>query len=252
MDVQDAIKIIEESPDYEQFAKLKNVFNDRIEKLTEGDFTERGICYYYLLRIVLRSQLMYETEECREYFEKMNEEFKKQMKKYKKDGQKFEKSEVADFYHLMERSYGSLEIIFRKKDFFEEEHRCYQEKMTYRRHFYWFKGQLWPWFEYLFLEKTSSYGNNFLRWGATAFLFAMLMALIYAGVDHFLTPAHLTIVPESGHWFDYGYFSVITVTSLGFGDIVAKTFLAKLLVAVEVFFGFVMLGIFITLIQKKM
>ena len=124
MDVQSAIHIIEESPDFEQFSKLKKIFKDRIEELKETDHTERGICNYYLLRIVLRSNLMYETEECRDYLGEMNKEFKEQMKKYQKDRKKFAKSEINDYFRLMERSYGSLEIIFRRKDFFEEEQKC--------------------------------------------------------------------------------------------------------------------------------
>jgi len=46
MDVQSAIHIIEESPDYEQYSKLRNIFKDRINELKETDYTERGICYY--------------------------------------------------------------------------------------------------------------------------------------------------------------------------------------------------------------
>ena len=133
MDVQSAIHIIEESPDYDEFSKLKKIFKDRLEELKETDFTERGVCYYYLLRIVLRSRLMYETQECRDYFHEMNEVFKAQLKKYRKDRRKFPITEIEDFFRLMERSYGSLEIIFRQKDFVEEELRAYEYKMHYRR-----------------------------------------------------------------------------------------------------------------------
>jgi hypothetical protein len=253
MDVQDAIHIIEESRRYEEFAKLKKVFKDRLKELHESDFTERGICYYYLLRIVLRSHLMYETEECREYLDQMNAEFEKQRQKYHRDASHFNRNELADFFRLMERSYGSLQMIFRKKDFLEESSIAYQTKMDYRRHGFWFNRKYWNWFEYLFLEKTSAYGNSFARWGVTAFSFAMIMATLYAGFDRFLA-AQVTerIVSLGGHWYDYIYFSISTITSFGIGDIFPHTFLAKFLVSVEVFFGFIMLGIFISLIQKKM
>lgn len=252
MDIQAAIQIIEESPKYEQFSALKKIFKDRLDELKESDFTERGICYYYLLRIVLRSHLMYETEECREYLEGMNREFLRQLKKYKKDGDRFEQAEIADFFRLMERSYSSLEVIFLKKDFLELREKTYQAKMEYRRYAYAFQKQWWLWFEYWFLKTTTAYGSNFLRWGATAFIFAITMAGLYRWIDWATKDPALTIVPAGGHWYDYIYFSVITITSLGYGDLVAKTFLAKVVVSVEVFLGFIMLGIFINLIQKKM
>jgi hypothetical protein len=252
MDVQSAIHIIEESPDYEQFSKLRNIFKDRLKDLQETDYTERGICYYYLLRIVLRSNLMYETEECRDYLSNMAAEFKKQLKKYKKDHKKFAKQEINDFFRLMERSFGSLEIIFRKKDFFEEERHCYESKMDYRKNKYWANNKLFNWMGYKFLGSTSRYGHSFVRWGFTAFVFALLMAGVYYLIDYLELDPGLRIIGDAGLWYDYFYFSIVTLTSLGFGDIIPHTFVGKLFVSIEVFFGFIMLGIFISLIQKKM
>lgn len=254
MDIQSAIQIIEESPEYKRFSKLKKVFKDRIKQLQATDFTEKGICYYYLLRIVLRSNLMYETEECREHFEKMNEEFRKQMEKYNKDGKNFNPSEIQDFFKLMERSYGSMEIIFRKKDFFEEENYAYEHKMGYRQQKLWFQRRWWDWFEYAALGVTSKYGNSFVRWGIAAFVFTIAMAGVLYLSDLTVAQSTLRIVPSGSaqHWYDYLYFSVITMTSLGFGDFIPHTFLGKMLVSIEAFFGFIMLGIFISLIQKRM
>jgi hypothetical protein len=252
MDVQSAIQIIEESPDYEQFSKLKKIFKDRLEQLKETDYTERGICYYYIIRIILRSHLMYETEECRDNFKLMSEEFIKQLKKYKKDHKKFDKNEILDFFRLLERSYSSLEIIFRRKDFIEEEHNAYELKMKYRKHKFWFQKRFWDWFEYQFLGSTSRYGNSFVRWGMTAFGFALVMAGVYYFLDITSLDESLRIISADSHWYDYFYFSIVTLTSLGFGDIIPHTFIGKLFVSIEVFFGFIMLGIFISLIQKKM
>jgi hypothetical protein len=252
MDVQSAIHIIEESPDYDEFSKLKKIFKDRLEELKETDFTERGVCYYYLLRIILRSRLMYETQECRDYFNEMNLVFKKQLKKYRKDRRKFPITEIEDFFRLMERSYGSLEIIFRQKDFVEEELHAYEFKMHYRRDKFWFQKRFWDWFEYKFLGATSLYGNSFIRWGLTAFFFSLVLSGVYYLIDFVQTDEALKIIDSGSHWYDYIYFSIVTLTSLGFGDIIPHTFIGKVVVSVEVFFGFIMLGIFISLIQKKM
>ena len=252
MDVQSAIHIIEESPDYEQYSKLRNIFKDRLSELKETDYTERGICYYYLLRIILRSHLMYETEECRNYLDQMDEAFKQQLKKYRKDHAKFPKEEIQDFFRLMERSFSSLEIIFRKKDFFEEEKHCYEEKMDYRKYKHWANRHLWNWFEYKFLGSTSRYGNSFVRWGLTAFLFAIVMGGLYFLLDVTAVDTSHRIIDSGAHWYDYIYFSITTLTTLGIGDFVPQTILGKVFVSIEVFFGFIMLGIFISLIQKRM
>ena len=231
MDVQSAIHIIDESPDYDEFSKLKKIFKDRLEELKETDFTERAVCNYYLLRIVLRSRLMYETQECRDYFSEMNKEFKKQLKKYKKDRKKFPATEIDDFFRLLERSYSSLEIIFRQKDFVEEELKSYEYKMHYRRDKFWFQNKFWSWFEYKFLGATSLYGNSFIRWGFTAFFFALGMSGVYALLDLSQIDESLRIVAAGNHWYDYIYFSIVTLTSLGFGDMVPHTILGKVFVS---------------------
>ncbi len=252
MDLQSAIHLIEESPQYGQFEKIKKVFNDRLRELKETDFTERGICYYYLLRIVLLSHLMYVTEECHDYFAKMREEFAKQVAKYKRDGKKFPPSEVNDFFHLLERSYGSLEVIFRRKNFVDEMKQSSELKMKARKAHFWHQNKFWKWFEYEFLELTSNYGESFLRWGLTSVIFALAMGLLFYLVDISYPHPGKMIVPAGEHWYNYFYFSIATLTSLGFGDYLPHNFWGKLLASIEVFFGFTMLGIFISLIQKRL
>lgn len=253
MDIQSAIHLIEENPNYEEFAAIRRVFTDRLAELKETDFTERGICYYYLLRIVLRSHLMYVTEECQDYFSKMNEEFEKQRIKYKKDGKKFSRSEINDFFHLLERSYGSLEVIFRHKNFVDEMKHAYERKMKARKNHFWYQNKFLRWLEYEFLELTSNYGESFVRWGLTSVIFALVMGLLFYVVDiSYPHPIDQMIVPPDEHWYNYLYFSIATLTSLGFGDYLPHNFWGKLFSSIEVFFGFTMLGIFISLIQKRM
>jgi hypothetical protein len=47
------------------------------------------------------------------------------------------------------------------------------------------------------------------------------------------------------------YFSVVTVTTLGFGDIYPKTGFGMTLVIVEVFFGQLMFWVMMTILAKK-
>ena len=81
---------------------------------------------------------------------------------------------------------------------------------------------------------TSDCGRSIARWGLwigvqTAF-FAWLYTLV--GVDYGGTPT----------WLSPVYFSVVTFTTLGFGDIVPSTPAAQMVAMTEVLFGYVMLG----------
>jgi len=251
MDFKEAINIIEQRGDFNQYAKLRTVFEDKLKELDRSDYTEKGLCYYYLLVSLLKAPLVYDTEECREFYAKMDAEFKKQEEKYREKGEKFSEMEINDFYHLMERCYSSLEIVYEKKDFNESKKRTYERKMTFRKNSYWFNKKYWNWAEYEFLQLTCLYGDSFVRWGITAVTFSVVVAFFYFLIDIPMEENYKMVSDLGGHWFDYIYFSIITLTSLGFGDLVPLTFAGKVLASIEAFFGFVMLGIFITLIQKK-
>ena len=251
MDFKEAVSIIEQRGDFNQYAKLRTVFEEKLEELDRSDYTERGLCYYYLLLSLLKAHLVYDTQECQEYWKKMDEEFLKQEEKYQKEPEKFSAIEINDFYHLMERCYSSLEIVYEKKDFGASRKRSYEQKMYYRKNHYWFDKEYWHWFEYKFLELTCLYGNNFMRWGVTAVVFATILAGFYFLIDLPLEEASQTVSHETGHWFDYIYYSMVTLTSLGYGDIAPKVFPSKFLATFETLLGFLMLGILITLIQRR-
>lgn len=252
MNFNEAVSMIEQRGDFNEYARLKKVFEERLAELKEDDHTEKGLCYYYLLHSLLKAHLVYDTEECREIFQKMNEEFRKREKKHKQADKKYSRIEIQDFYHLMERCYSSLEITYARKGFNESKRHAYIEKMRYREKSYWFKGNYIDWFAYKFLEMTSMYGDSFMRWGFTAILFGSVMAFMYYLIDAEVGEQFKTIPSVSTHWFDYIYFSVVTLTTLGIGDFVPKLFIVKALVSIEVVFGFLMLGMFLYLVQKKL
>ncbi len=124
--------------------------------------------------------------------------------------------------------------------------------MAYRKNAFWFSREFWGWFEYKFLEVTCNYGTSLGRWAITTGIFVIFMAFVYAGSDHFTESALRIVSPETGHWYDYFYFSGITMTTVGYGDIVPQIVFAKILVNLQAFIGFLMLGIFIGLIQKRL
>lgn len=250
MDFQEAIRKIEERGDFNRFAEVKPIFENRLEELKPGDYTEEGLCYYYLLVSYLKAQLVHETEESIDFYERMDIAFTKQQEVYEKEYKKFSWSEMADFFRLMERCYGSLEYLYTTHDFKKRHELAYRRKMQFRQDSFLFNRKYGRFFEYKFLEFTSHYGTSLIRWALTTFVFATMMALLYGFHDLLAEPAE-RIVSTGASWFDYIYFSMITLTTVGFGDIAPITLAAKVLVVFEAFLGFVMLGIFIGLIQKK-
>lgn len=75
-------------------------------------------------------------------------------------------------------------------------------------------------------------------------LIAFAMAALYLGLDRLTGPGFIDGVANDG---DYTYFSFVTLTTVGFGDITPASELAKRLVVVEAFVGQVFL---ITLVAR--
>lgn len=92
---------------------------------------------------------------------------------------------------------------------------------------------------------TSDCGRSIGRWLANIVVVAMVFAALFwsAGIDygiHHPTPvSHL-------------YFSVVTLTGLGFGDIVPNSTWGQVLVMLEVGLGYMMLGGLISIFANKM
>ncbi len=119
------------------------------------------------------------------------------------------------------------------------------------------------WFGHWFWGITSSFGNSFFRWALTSFILLFIYAIIY----HLYLPdnRHLSDNQqysvnkyhkiEKGKKNDFSTsfsFSVTVFTALGFGDIFPVGCLAKFTVASEVMFGYAFLGVFVTLVSRKM
>jgi len=129
--------------------------------------------------------------------------------------------------------YGSqqFKIFLQDQDFLEE----FREKKWGRKIFF-----IW----WLFADCGRSLG----RWAGWSLLLALLFALLFwfLGSNSFNTQ-HLEF-----NFFTMFYYSVVTFTTLGFGDIIPKTTTAALCVTIEVILGYVMLGGLITIFASKL
>ena len=115
---------------------------------------------------------------------------------------------------------------------------------------------LWRW--------SSDYGRSLVLWAAWSILFVFLFAIAYRfpvpswmvlWLENFTPQFHQTTGTYSGEsltFWDCIYFSVVTFTTLGFGDIVSDNAAARFLVTLEVIFGYVMLGGLISIFANKL
>lgn len=116
--------------------------------------------------------------------------------------------------------------------------------------------RLWRW--------SSDYGRSLALWAAWSVLFVFLFAIAYRfpvpswmslWLANFTPQFHQTTGAYSGDpltFWDCIYFSVVTFTTLGFGDIVSDNTAARFLVTLEVIFGYVMLGGLISIFANKL
>jgi hypothetical protein len=115
--------------------------------------------------------------------------------------------------------------------------------------------RLWRW--------SSDYGRSLGLWAFWSLFFAFLFALAYmplptwapTWIQSFAPQFHQSTGTYSGEpltfWHCF-YFSVVTFTTLGFGDIVADNAAARFFVTLEVIFGYMMLGGLISIFSNKL
>ncbi len=91
---------------------------------------------------------------------------------------------------------------------------------------------------------TSDCGRSLSRWAGVTFLIALLFAAVYA-----VLPIDYGDHPT---WLSPVYFSIVTLTTLGFGDALPTTVAGQITVMLEVIVGYMMLGGLISILSNKM
>ena len=92
---------------------------------------------------------------------------------------------------------------------------------------------------------TSDCGRSFTRWSLWTAALAILFAALYPLVE-------IDLGGRPDNWMTTIYFSVVTLTTLGYGDIVPTSVAARLVVLVEVVAGYMMLGGLLGIFANKM
>ena len=99
---------------------------------------------------------------------------------------------------------------------------------------------------YYIWNLTSKCGRSILRWAFISLLLISLFSIIYG------------LIGPSGFYMknqtriSFIYFSVVTFSTLGFGDITPLKWYSEVLVIIEVLFGYVMLGGLISIFSNKL
>jgi len=91
---------------------------------------------------------------------------------------------------------------------------------------------------------TSDCGRSLLRWFVCIAVLSLLFAWFYTlvGINY----------GENPNWIAPIYYSVVTLSTLGYGDILPITPIARLVALVEVMVGYVMLGGLLSIFANKM
>lgn len=101
---------------------------------------------------------------------------------------------------------------------------------------------------YTLWRLSSNYGVSLFRWQALFFSMATFFGFLYWKFEliRYSNPSL-----ESVKGFSHFYFSFITITTLGFGDIIAKKGIGEFVVTLEVLIGYMMLGGLMGIFTKK-
>ena len=110
---------------------------------------------------------------------------------------------------------------------------------------------------------SSDYGRSLALWALWSMLIALSFSFVYLPapawypewLQNMMPHFHQVIGSEANEAFNFWksfYFSIVTFTTLGFGDVVADNTAARILVTLEVIFGYVMLGGLISIFANKL
>ncbi len=92
-------------------------------------------------------------------------------------------------------------------------------------------------------DKFHNFNNNRAQLLIAYVAAIILFSVTFGVVDTFIDEKFLL---ENIHVVDYFYFSVVTITTLGYGEILPGTWVAKLMVSALTLFGLYILGMFLT------
>lgn len=90
------------------------------------------------------------------------------------------------------------------------------------------------------------YGRSLLRVAVISFGLAAVYGTIYR-----MFPNMLDYKDSADNWFTPYYFSIVTYTTLGFGDVRPATLMGEIIVSSEVILGYTTLGLLLSVLAQN-
>lgn len=98
----------------------------------------------------------------------------------------------------------------------------------------------------------SQYNISFLHFGLFVLIIIIAFALAYGGISYFSgKPAIVAKCGQPIPVWGYFYFSIVTLTTLGYGDYTPVGWFPQLLAALEALCGYVVLGFFVYILTHR-
>jgi hypothetical protein len=250
--LNEAMNFIHDRKDQKKIREIESFFTKKL-RAQKGMLEQECQYLFYLICAKLKKHNFFETpdmQKIRKQFIKKAAELEDHMRSnYKKSEKtKLDQMQIDAFYKTMEHYFGALEEHYESRHFVDGKEIFQVWKMKFRKRNFQVTGQSWV--LYWLYEKTSMYGTSMGRWFFTSVVTIILFAILFAVIDVFQDDKIIDTF-SAGHWFDYFYYSIVTFTTLGYGDILPITMLQKIAVSIEVIVGYVMLGLFMTLLGKR-
>lgn len=114
----------------------------------------------------------------------------------------------------------------------------------------WEPVKLWGHRTWMEAWKLTDYGRSLWRVGMFGLVLALAFGVVYdVNEDLLMFPDQLR--GRTGFWFTPYYYSIVTFTTLGFGDVKPKCTAGEIWVVAEVILGYVMLGLLVSILANK-
>jgi hypothetical protein len=107
-----------------------------------------------------------------------------------------------------------------------------------------FWGRFWIFVWWLFADC----GRSLARWAG----WSVMIILFFAFVYYYAGPSFLNMSNLEYSFLNLLYYSIVTFTTLGFGDIAPRSTGAAMVVSLEVIIGYIMLGGLISIFSGKL
>jgi len=251
--IQKAVNFIKNNEQLIEIRKSELLFTQKIKDSKSKE--QKAEYIYYLLRCKLKKHSIFETKQCKDLYKNLINCFKsvekQSLKEYKKNKDIVSKSQLDVFYMTVGHYLGSLGKDYKEHNFINAADRAYVDEMDFNKNKLRSNNKYIKFTALKILEITSNYGTSMGRWLLTSLFVTFVFAFCFFVVDFFHKTMLMIDFNTGGTFFDYIYYSIITFTTLGYGEIVPIVFSGKVLASTEVIVGYLMLGVLVNLLGRK-